>query len=106
MQPATELGSQQGQSLRQWCRQRAGWEGPGKGEGPGTANVMIDGEVSEARPAPGPGTPQSVVPFVATYPCTSPLGPILVLMPALVSSPSPRSPNPSVQVSEPQKYGA
>lgn len=106
MQPATELGSQQGQSLRQWCRQRAGWEGPSKGEGLGTANVMIDGEVSEARPAPGHWNSQSLVPFVAIYPCSSPPGPTLILMPALIPSPSPHSSNPSVQVPEPQKYGA
>lgn len=65
MQPATELGSQQGQSLRQLWRQKAGWEGSSKGEGAGTANVMIDGEVSEARPAPGPWNSQSLVLLVA-----------------------------------------
>lgn len=68
MQPAIQLGSQQGQSLRQWClRELAGRAGAGEGKAPGTAHVMIDGEVSEARPVPGPQNLQSLLPFIATY---------------------------------------
>lgn len=107
MQPATELGSQQGQSLRQPCRLRADWEGAGERETPGTANVMIDGEVSEARPVPG-HTPLSLYspswPPIPVPPCLP--GPILVPQTTFGTTPLPALLNLSIWVPEPHKYGA
>lgn len=113
MQPAAELGSQQGQSLRQqcWCQRGLAVRRSGEEEAPGAAHVMIDGEVSEARPAPGPENPQSLTPFIAPYPCTPPPlpSPFLVPSPPLVPPPSLNSPTPqpralSLRSTEPKRW--
>lgn len=107
MQPAAELGSQQGQSLRQQCLRELARRGPGEGEAPGTVHVMIDGEVSEARTAPGPWNPQSLVLSIVTYPCMLPPPQVQFWSQASFGTTSLSTfLNRSVQGPEPQKYGA